>query len=649
MNEYIIAKYLRLSLEDADLDPFEKDESNSISNQRKLIDNVISDKFAGRKIKVLEFVDDGRSGTNFERPGVTELLELAKQGKINCIIVKDFSRWGRDYITVGDYLEQIFPFLQIRFISVNDDYDSDTLQYGSAGMVDVGFKNIMHDLYSKELSQKLKLTKQQLFAAGKYHSSFAFYGYWKSPKEKYKLVIDNETANVVRKIFKWAERGMKTTQIAKKLNDKKVPTPMMFLSRQKSFKWYLKDENHGKMWTSASVLRILKDERYTGKCIYGRTKVVSVGSKRSVKLPEDQWIVVPDMFPVIVSQERYDRVQPKLKKHVKSSNNKTDRLFSGNIRCGHCGYALAYHPAQFPYYQCHTHVISDAVCYGNRILEKDLADIILSMAKKYAATVIEAQTEIESRRKDDRSKATELKKRIVQMRKEESRLLSKNNELFESLIDGDLDDVDYRKQTAANTDKVMTLREEIEKLSVEVEALTPDTDVKTERRLLKRLLSLEKLDKELVDCLVKTVEIYSGGKIHVVWKFSYFCDIMNSAESQTEADVSKTEISNRVWLYYCSADGWDKLNQTRQSVSDCASRMGLSVIGESFDNAGLSITATGFKEMQRAVRQGRVDKVIVPTLEGVSKNTEAYAALERAILKRKVKLYDMHGNLIIGD
>ncbi len=238
MDEYVIAKYLRLSLEDGDLDPNEKDESNSIKNQRKLIDGFIQARFAGKKIRVIEFVDDGKSGTNFNRPGITKLLELAKNGEINCVIVKDFSRWGRDYITVSDYLEQIFPFLQIRFISVNDDYDSENLQYGSAGMVDVGFKNIMHDLYSKELSQKLKLTKKQLFEAGKYHSSFAFYGYMKSPKEKYKLVIDNDTANVVRKLFKWIERGMKTTQIAKKLNDKKVPTPMAFLSKQSGFKWY---------------------------------------------------------------------------------------------------------------------------------------------------------------------------------------------------------------------------------------------------------------------------------------------------------------------------------------------------------------------------------------------------------------------------
>ncbi len=117
----------------------------------------------------------------------------------------------------------------------------------------------------------------------------------------------------------------------------------------------------------------------------------------------------------------------------------------------------------------------------------------------------------------------------------------------------------------ANTDRVLSLREEIEKLSVEAEALSPEADKKTERRLLKCLLTLEKLEKALVDCLVKYVEAYSGEKIHVVWNFSYFYDIMNSAKSQINEYVSKKEISNRVWLYYCSADGWDKLNRTRQS------------------------------------------------------------------------------------
>ncbi len=648
MNEYVIAKYLRLSLEDGDLDPVEKDESNSIKNQRKLLDAIIKDKFAGKKIRVLEFVDDGKSGTNFNRPGISKLLDLAKNGEINCIIVKDFSRWGRDYITVSDYLEQIFPFLQIRFISVNDDYDSEKLQYGSAGMIDVGFKNIMHDLYSKELSQKLKLTKHQLFEAGKYHSSFAFYGYKKSPKEKYKLVIDNETANVVRKIFKWVERGMKTTQIAKKLNDKKVPTPMAFLSKQSGFKWYLKDENHGKMWTSSAVLRILKDERYTGKSIYGRTRVVSVGSKRSIDVPKEEWIVVPGMHPVIISQDRFDRVQIRLKKHHKKRNESTDRLFSGNIRCGHCGYAPTYHPAKYPYYQCHTHVLSDAVCYGNRVLEQELADIVLATAKKYAVVAIDALAEVDNKKSEAQTKASEIKKRIRHLKSEEEKLLVKNNRLFEALMDGKIQDSEYTTKTVANNDLIQRCREEISGAEEALSAIPTIKEEKAERKLLKRLLSIEKLDKALVDCLVKSVTIYLGGKIHIEWKFSYFCDIMKDNDSRTANDVPKLEISKRVWLYYCSDEGWEKLNEVRQCVSACANQMGLSVVGDSFDNAGLSVTATGFKEMQRAVRQGRVDYVILPTMDGISKTTEAYASFERAIRKRKVKLYDMKGNLIIG-
>ena len=151
------------------------------------------------------------------------------------------------------------------------------------------------------------------------------------------------------------------------------------------------------------------------------------------------------------------------------------------------------------------------------------------------------------------------------------------------------------------------------------------------------------MDKPLVDSLIKSVKISLGGKIQIEWKFSCFHDIMNLND-----DSSTAEVSNRVWLYYCSDDGWEELNRMRTGVMDCASRMSLTVIGESFDNAGLSITAKGFKEMQRAVRQGRVDKVIVPTLDGVAKTTNAYRAFEKAILKRNVKFYDMHGNLIIG-
>lgn len=152
MSEYVIAKYLRLSLEDADLDPAEKEESNSISNQRRVIDDAISTKFASKTVKVIEFTDDGRSGTNFDRPGVTKLLELAKQGKVNCIIVKDMSRLGRDYLKVGMYTEMIFPNADIRFIAINNGVDSANQAENDM----TPFINIFNEFYAKDTSRKIR-------------------------------------------------------------------------------------------------------------------------------------------------------------------------------------------------------------------------------------------------------------------------------------------------------------------------------------------------------------------------------------------------------------------------------------------------------------------------------------------------------------
>ena len=152
MSEYVTAKYLRLSLEDADLDPAEKEESNSISNQRRLIDDAISTKFASKTVKVIEFADDGRSGTNFDRPGVTKLLELAKQGKVNCIIVKDMSRLGRDYLKVGMYTEMIFPNADIRFIAINNGVDSANQAENDM----TPFINIFNEFYAKDTSRKIR-------------------------------------------------------------------------------------------------------------------------------------------------------------------------------------------------------------------------------------------------------------------------------------------------------------------------------------------------------------------------------------------------------------------------------------------------------------------------------------------------------------
>jgi len=220
---YTVAKYLRISAEDIDLDGFDKYESNSIANQRDLLDDFIGriPEFAG--CKIIEELDDGRTGTNFLRPGVQKLIDMAQSGKVQCIIVKDLSRWGRNYIEVGDFLEQKFPAWGVRFISLNDCYDSAKL-FGATGGIDIAFRNLIYDLYSQDLSEKVRSGKISAAKRGNFSNAVPFYGYIRDPADSRKLVIDTSAAEVIKRIFELASQDFTSNQIAKILNDDNVDT-----------------------------------------------------------------------------------------------------------------------------------------------------------------------------------------------------------------------------------------------------------------------------------------------------------------------------------------------------------------------------------------------------------------------------------------
>ena len=201
-----IYKYLRISEEDIDLDGLVKYESNSIQNQRAYLDDFIKKmpEFAG--CEVHEALDDGRTGTNFDRPGVQRLIELAKVGKVDCIVVKDLSRWGRSYLDVGDFLEQKFPEWGVRFISINDNYDS-AAHSGATGGIDLAFKNLIYDLYSQDLSEKVRSGKDTAAKSGSITSAYPLYGYDKDKNDKRRLVVDPEDSLIVKRIFDLAKQG----------------------------------------------------------------------------------------------------------------------------------------------------------------------------------------------------------------------------------------------------------------------------------------------------------------------------------------------------------------------------------------------------------------------------------------------------------
>lgn len=219
-----VLMYLRISSEDTDMREKNKSESNSIAHQRWLLTDFVRNHPELCSAELDELCDDGWSGKNFERPGMTELLEQVRRGAVQCIVVKDFSRFGRDYLTVGNYISRVFPFMGVRFISVNDNFDSS--RPGDIDSLDTSFKTLIYDLYSRELSQKVKAARKQRAEQGLFLSPFAPYGYAKDENDKNHLVIDESAAGVVRRIFRMTLDGDMPSQIAAALNREGVMTPM---------------------------------------------------------------------------------------------------------------------------------------------------------------------------------------------------------------------------------------------------------------------------------------------------------------------------------------------------------------------------------------------------------------------------------------
>lgn len=282
-----VALYMRLSAEDANIG-----ESVSIANQRDLLYAFVRSRREFDGCPVLEFCDDGYSGVNFNRPSVQKLLSLA--GKtVSCIIVKDFSRFGRNLIEVGDYLDQIFPFLGVRFIAVNEGYDSGE-GHGSSVSLDVSLKAMVYEMYSYDISEKIRCVQQAKMCKGEYLCAIAFYGYQRSKLKKNHLEIDTNAAEVVRRIFNMAVNGMVPSKIASELNREGILSPLMYRKKNHTDGirgW--KTAGERTYWTRENVRRIICDERYTG-CLIGRKQtVVDISTKRTEPVPREDWCCCP--------------------------------------------------------------------------------------------------------------------------------------------------------------------------------------------------------------------------------------------------------------------------------------------------------------------------------------------------------------------
>ena len=519
LKRYVIALYIRLSSADRDKDENGKDESDSVTAQRDMIRNFIAARPQFSGAEIIEFCDDGRTGTNFERTGVAKMLDAAKRGQINCIIVKDLSRFGRDYIEVGDYSEQIFPFLGIRFIAINDNYDSIDHPYGSAGLIDVSFKNVIYDLYSKELSEKVKTTKRQLAEKGYFLSPYAFYGYDKVPGNKHELMIDESTAVYVRELFSRFQNGEGTTELARDFNVRGIPTPMM-VKRQKNVTRNWNSKSHdSNIWSGSIIRKILIDKRYTGVMIYGKNKRVKVGSGESVPVPKEEWTVVPDMFPALVTKETFAAVQEILhREYAAAYTKKSNVIFYRKIQCGYCHLAMIRKESKNTYYVCETYKDNpEAVCPDDRVYESEIVEVVLAAIRKQAQLFHKTEAEIQKKQDRTAKRKHTLQERVCDLRSVIGMKSQEKMQAFEDMVSGRVTPKEYQTKCErcdayirTTETKISALEEQRKKEEI---VRNPAAD------MFLPYTQLRALTREIVDVLIDKIYVYSGQAIEIIWDF----------------------------------------------------------------------------------------------------------------------------------
>lgn len=369
-NTYKAALYLRLSRdEDA------KQESNSITNQRQILADYA--KQQGFQI-VGEYVDDGVSGTSFDRPGFQQMLRDIVERGINMVIVKDLSRLGREHIGTGQYIEQIFPRMGVRFIAIGDNYDSLYDDEPSADMVPM--INFFNEFHAKQTSRKTRATKKNLAKAGKFQGSKPPFGYLKDPENKYHLLVDPEAAEIVQYIFQLACDGLGYKAICRHLRDKGYPNPNAYVNARNP-------EHHARSsywkqphdWHATSIKTMLHNPTYLGRVVSGRRKTRSFKDKQVIQMPEEDWVVVENTHEAIIDQCTWDRAHEKLKVRKRCDNHGAIQMFAGLVKCADCGYALAFtQSGGNKRYQCSQYNVKGKnYCSSHHITYDELYDAVL--------------------------------------------------------------------------------------------------------------------------------------------------------------------------------------------------------------------------------------------------------------------------------
>ena len=535
-----VAIYIRLSREDGD-----KEESSSVTNQRSIITRFINEQ--KNFVVYEEYVDDGWTGANFNRPAFKRMMQDIEDGKIDCVITKDLSRLGRDYIDTGYYVQKFFPEKKIRYIALLDGID--TMQ--DDGMNDIApFKSIINDMYIKDISNKIKSVLREKKKSGKFIGTTAPYGYMKDPNNKYQLIIYKDEADVVKYIFDLYLQGNGLTKIAKRLTDEGIPVPGASRNIRQNDKTKLYD-----CWKQTTISRILKNVVYTGSLEQYKRKNINYKSKVRVVVPKEERILCQNTHEPIISKEVYEHVQELLTGNRSFKGTKHDYLFKGLLYCAECGARLhlSYSNYAFKRYGeyryttvCYTYSKNYGLCtrHSNnlKILESLLIENIRKVCKQYInrdlkeelIKAAQEQTERNIRSKQIKTRISELEQKI-----EELNLCIKNlyiDKVRQVITEKEYMDLaeSFRKEQEECNEKLKDLkREACMNMNKKI------TNTKIEE-LAKEFVSMEKTTKQLLNELIEKITISEDNIVTIYFKFDELTALSSENEKQmTECKVNK--------------------------------------------------------------------------------------------------------------
>ncbi len=522
--DYKVGIYIRLSKEDEEKEKYS--ESESIQNQRTLLMQYIKE----NKLNFIsEYVDDGVSGTSFDRPAFNKMIEDIEQGKINMIITKDLSRLGRNYVQSGYYTETYFPEHNVRYIAILDNIDTGL---DSANNDIAPFKSILNEMYAKDTSKKINSVLQSKRKQGEYLGT-APYGYKKDPENKYHLIKDEEAAKVVKTIFRMFLEGYGTMQIADYLSEQKIPIPSDYNKRNRG----TKSITYG-LWAQSTVRFILSNEVYTGTVIQGKRKKISFKSKKFVDVPEEDWIRVPNMHEAIVSQEDYQRARRIIEDTKGSRVVENDYLFKGLLRCYDCkGYIGIRSPDKNGniYGRCQRYGRYGKfdVCsphnFNYQVFEESMIVVLREICKEYSNK--NKLEEIAKKSKSKEDKKLDLENKIENYKTQ----IKKETRKLELLYEDRLAEIITVENYIENANRIKNDAHDLQKRIKELEKELNGEDKQIDKNeklnnLVDEFLNMEKPNKEIIREFIERIEIHSDKQVDIYFNFKPLQELNDNLE-----------------------------------------------------------------------------------------------------------------------